>query len=113
MAVFHFVSAWSSDKSNLGKLELDRMDVSLEFGGAHMGTQDVNHMVVCISKVCMVNSEMCHGMELSDLARVNEKAVSKNRVGAFRRWRKEIFKSLKSKEAVRQFFSRKIIFGLC
>ena len=50
------------------------MDVSLDVGGAHMGTQDVDHKAACISKVCMVNSEMCHGMDLSDFARVNEKS---------------------------------------
>ena len=93
MAVFDFESAWFSDKSNLGNLELDCMDVSLDVGGAHRGTQDFNHKVACISKVCMVNSEICHGMDLSDFARVNENAVYKHRVGASRRWRKEILKA--------------------
>ena len=93
MAVFDFVSAWVSDKSNFVNLELDCMDVSLDVGGAHRGTQDVHHKVACISKVCMVNSEMCHGMDLSEFARVNEKAVYNNRVGESRRWRKDIFKA--------------------
>ena len=33
--VFDFVSAWVSDRSNLGNLELNCMDASLAVGGAH------------------------------------------------------------------------------
>ena len=100
MVVFDFVSAWVSDRSNLGNLELDCMDASLDVGGAHRGTVDFYHQieadddkVACISKVCMVNSEVCHGMDLSVFARANEKAVYNNCVGVSRRWRKDIFKA--------------------
>ena len=98
--VFDFVSAWVSDRSNLGNLELDCMDASLDVGGAHRGATYFDHQiegdddkVAWISKVCMVNSEVCHGMELCDFGILNEKAVYKKRVGASRRWRKEIFKA--------------------
>ena len=100
MVVFDFVSAWVSDRSNLGNSELDCMDASLDVGGAHRGATYFDHQiegdddkVAWISKVCMVNSEVCHGMELSDFAILNEKAVYKTRVGASQRWRKEIFKA--------------------
>ena len=73
MAVFDFVSAWVSDGSNSGNLELDCMDASLDVGGAHRGPEDFDHRiegdddkVACISKVCMVKSEVCHGMDLFD-----------------------------------------------
>ena len=92
MAVFDFVSAWVSDRSNLGNLELDSMDASLDVGGAHRGTEGFYHQiegdddkVACISKVSMVNSEVCHGMELSFFARVNAQIAYTNRVGASRR----------------------------
>ena len=49
--------------------------------------------VAWISKVCMVNSEVCHGMELSDFAILNEQVVYNKCVGASRRWRKEILKA--------------------
>ena len=100
MAVFDFVSAWVSGGSNPGNLELDCMDASLDVGGAHRGTEDSDHQIegddhkfACISKVCMANSEVLHGMDLSDLAQADVKAVYTNRVGVSRRWRKEIFKA--------------------
>ena len=101
MAVFDFVSAWVSVGSNSGNLVLVCMDVSLDVGGApcSRGTDDSDHQIegdyhkfACISKVCMANSEVCHGMDLSVFAGANEKAVYRNRVGVSRRWRKEIFK---------------------
>ena len=65
MVVFDFVSAWGSDRSNLGNWELDCMDASLDVGGADRGTEDFDHQieggddkVACISKVCMVNSDV-------------------------------------------------------
>ena len=89
MVVFDFVSAWVSDKSNLGTSELDCMDASFDVGGAHRGATYFDHQiegdddkVAWISKVCMVNSEVCHGMELSDFAIRIEKAVYQKRVGA-------------------------------
>ena len=58
MAVLDFVSAWVSDRSNSGNLELDCMDASLDVGGAHRGTEDVDHQiegdddkVACISSL--------------------------------------------------------------
>ena len=100
MAVIDFVSAWVWDRSNSGNLELDCMDASQDVGGAHKGTEDVDHQiegdddkVAYISKVCMVNSEVCHGMDLSDFVRVNDKALYKSRVGVSRRWRKENYKA--------------------
>ena len=67
MVVFDFVSAWVSDRSILVNLELDCMDASLDVGGAHRGTTDCYHeiegdddKVAWMSKVCMVNSEVCH-----------------------------------------------------
>ena len=38
--VFDVVSVWVSDKRILGNLELDCMDASLAFGGAHKGPTD-------------------------------------------------------------------------
>ena len=39
MAVFDFVSAWVSEGSNSGNMELDCMDASLDVGGAHKGNR--------------------------------------------------------------------------
>ena len=98
--VFDFVGVWVSDKRILGNLEVDCMDASLAFGGAHKGPTDFDHQiegdddkVALISKVCMVNSEVCHGMESSDFALRIEKAVYQKRVGASRRWRRECLKA--------------------
>ena len=102
LSVFDFVSAWVSVGRNSGNLELVCMDASLDVGGAprSRGKEDSDHQLegdddkfACISKVCMVNSEVCHGTDLSAFARANEKPVYTNRVGVSRRWRKEIFKA--------------------
>ena len=101
MAVFDFVSAWVSDRSILGNLELDCMDASLDVGGAHRGATDFDHQiegdddkVACISKVCMVNSEVCHGMVLSASAlRIEKASAYQKRVGVSRRWRRGILKA--------------------
>ena len=98
--VFDFVSAWVSDRSNLGNFELNCMDASLAVGGAHKGPTDVDHQiegdddkVALLSKVCMVNSAVCHGMVSSDSALRIEKAVYQKRVGASQRWRREMLKA--------------------
>ena len=75
MAVLDFVSAWVSVGSNSGNLELVCMDASLDVGGAprSKGTEDSDHRIegdddkfACISKVCMVNSEVCHATDVFD-----------------------------------------------
>ena len=64
------------------------MDAGLDVAGAHRGAKYIDHQiegdddkVAWVSKVCMVNSEVCHGMELSDFALRIEKAVYKQTCG--------------------------------
>ena len=99
--VFDFVCAWFSNRSTLGNLELNCMDVSCALGGLHNGPTDFDHQnegdddkVALISKVCMVNSEVCHGMVSSASAlRIEKASVYQTRVGAFRRWRRGVLKA--------------------
>ena len=85
---FDVVCAWVSNRSSVGHLESNCMDVSCALGGVHNAPTDSDHQnegdddkVALISKVCMVNSEVCHGMELSDFAILNGKAVYQKTCG--------------------------------
>ena len=101
---FYFVCAWVSNRSSVGNLESHNvicMDVSCALGGVHNAPTDSDHRnegdddkVALISKVCMVNSEVCHGMVSSASAlRIEKASVYQKRVGASRRWRRGILKA--------------------
>ena len=101
---FDFVCAWVSNRSSVGNLESHNvicMDVSCALGGVHNAPTDSDHQnegdddkVALISKVCMVNSEVCHGMVSSASAlRIEKASVYQKRVGASRRWRRGILKA--------------------
>ena len=84
----------------MGNLESNGMDVSCALGGVHNAPTDSDHQnegdddkLALISKVCMVNSEVCHGIESTDFALRFEKAVYQKRVGASRRWRRGMLKA--------------------